>query len=334
MKPPRLTFFCELEAGDLQTLFADPAVTDMLVSLQAGLAMGLIDLGDERAAVVRQLNQAGIPVTAWLLLPKEQGYWFNIDNAPQAAARYAWFKTWSKEHALRWEGIGIDIEPDFRELQLIISGEIQGLLPTLFRRTFDSARVLDGRLAYGALIREMSVDGFRVESYQFPFIADERKVNSTLLQRLFGILDLSVDREVFMLYSSFSRPYGPALLCSYAPDAGAIAIGSTGGGVDVPAPAPLAWQEFARDLLLAYRWSDDVFVFSLEGCVEQGFLEPLLAFDWEAPVAMPTDQIEQVNRLRAAFRGALWAGNHPFLVLLGTISALYLSKRVLSLLRK
>ena len=334
MNSPRLTFFCELEADDLQTLFADPVVIDMLASLQAGVALGLIDLGEARGTVVRQLNQAGIPVTAWLLLPKDQGYWFNIDNAPQAVARYAAFKAWSEEHDLRWEGVGIDIEPDYRELQQIINGEIVGLLPTLFGRAFDSARVLDGRLTYGALIREMRGDGFRVESYQMPFIADERKVDSTLLQRLFGILDLSVDREVFMLYSSFTRPLGPAMLCSYAPDAGAIAIGSTGGGVDISAPEPLSWQEFARDLLLAYRWSDDIFVFSLEGCVEQGFLEPLLSFDWEAPVVMPTDQIEQVNRLRSLFRGFLWAGNHPFLVLLGTISALYLLKRVFSRLRK
>jgi hypothetical protein len=175
----------------------------------------------------------------------------------------------------------------------------------------------------------MRADGYRVESYQFPFIADERKVHSTLLQRLVGILDLQVDREVFMLYSSFNRPHGPAILCSFAPDAGMIAVGSTGGGVvDAPGPAPLSWQEFARDLRLAYRWSNDIFVFSLEGCVEQGFLEPLLEFDWEASLLMPTAQIEQVNRLRSAFRGLLWAGNHPYLVLLGLVSSLFALKRL------
>ncbi len=79
--------------------------------------------------VVRQLNEAGIPVTAWLLLPKEQGYWFNLDNIPQAIARYADFKAWTEENALQWAGVGIDIEPDFNELQQLAQGDSGGLAP-------------------------------------------------------------------------------------------------------------------------------------------------------------------------------------------------------------
>ena len=50
-------------------------------------------------------------------------------------------------------------------------------------------------------------------------------------------------------------------------------LGSTGGGVD-PLPK-LSWEALAQDLSLARAATDDVAVFSLEGCVAQGFLTRL-----------------------------------------------------------
>jgi hypothetical protein len=38
---------------------------------------------------VHLLNRAGIPVTAWLVLPKEQGYFLNAGNAEEARKRFA-----------------------------------------------------------------------------------------------------------------------------------------------------------------------------------------------------------------------------------------------------
>ncbi len=128
---------------------------------------------------------------------------------------------------------------------------------------------------------------------------------------------LPVDRETLMLYTSFVRPMGPGILNSYGVDADVIGVGSTGGGVEFTGSEPLSWEELARDLRMAYRWTDDIFIFSLEGCVEQGFLSQLQDFDWEQPVDMPTAQIEQVDRLRALLRGVLWAGSHPVKVLAG-----------------
>jgi len=81
---PKLTFFCELESEPLQTLFQNPEVIQDLSALNGTVSLGIRDLSAVRAEVVRRLNDAGIPVTAWLLLPKEQGYYFNIDNYPEA----------------------------------------------------------------------------------------------------------------------------------------------------------------------------------------------------------------------------------------------------------
>jgi hypothetical protein len=316
----QLGFGCELETDELQKLFTDSTVLDTLVELRAGVGLGIIDLSAERAAVVRQLNDAGIPVGAWLLLPKEEGYWFNADNAPQATARYAEFKTWTAENNLRWEGIGLDVEPDFLEVQQLLGKGRWRMLPVLLRRALDHHRIRRAEAAYGALVAQIRADGYRVETFQFPFIVDERKAGSALLQRLFGLVDLQADRELLMLYSSFAPAIGDGLLWSYAPDAQGIIVGITGNGVEPDGFAvPMSWKEFARDLRLAGRWSEEIFVYSLEGCVQQGFLERLRGFDWEEPVMLPLKRARQVDTGRKAVRAALWAFAHPSLILAGML---------------
>nr|MBC7245043.1 hypothetical protein [Chloroflexota bacterium] len=321
-----MTFFCELEAERLQELFADGTVIAGLRAVQGQVSLGILDLSAERAAVVRALNQNGIPVTAWQLLPKEQGYWFNVDNAPQAANRYLAFKRWTAEHGLQWDGIGLDIEPDIREMRLL-SVDKRSLLPVLLKRGLDGERLRRAQMQYQTLVAQIRADGYRVDSYQMPLIVDERKAGSTLLQRLGGLVDIAVDREVLMLYSSLFRPYGTGMLWSYAPDAQSVGVGVTGGGVEiegVPAAPPLTWEEFSRDLCLARRWTNDIHIFSLEGCVQQGFLNRLVDFDWEQPVVPPVESAAQVQRLRQALRAALWASAHPWLMTVGFLSVVCL----------
>ncbi len=309
MSPPRLTFFCELGAEPLQALFADPAVLEHLVALRAAVSLGLVELGEQRAAVVRRLHEAGIPVIAWQLLPAEQGYWFNLDNAPQAAARYSAFREWTAAHHLSWDGVGLDIEPDLHELRRLLARGWREL-PALLRRLRRSERLRQARAAYSALAARIREDGYRVDTYQLPLIVDERQAGSTLLQRLLGVVELPADREVLMLYSSFVRPHGVSLLESYGAQASSIGVGSTGGGVELPgagAAPPLSWDELSRDLWLARRWCADLHVFSLEGCVRQGFLARLRSFDWEEPVERPQTKTRRMELMRRVGKALLWA---------------------------
>jgi hypothetical protein len=305
----RLTFFCELGVEPLQALFAEPAVTEHLVALRASVSLGLLDFSPQRAGVVKRLHQAGIPVIAWQLLPAEQGYWFNQDNAPQAQARYAAFREWTAEQGLRWDGVGLDIEPDIHELQRLLEGGWRRL-PALLPRLKQGERLRQAQAAYSVLVARIREDGYRVDTYQMPFIVDERQAGSTLLQRLLGVVELPTDREVLMLYSSFLRPHGAGALCSYGAQARSIAVGSTGGGVELPGLSevpPLSWDELARDLRLARRRSADLHIFSLEGCVRQGFLPRLRTFDWEALVEEPPGLARRVKLVRRAASGVLRA---------------------------
>jgi hypothetical protein len=135
--------------------------------------------------VVRQLNSAGIPVTAWLALPGQQGYYLNASNAAQAEVRFTEFQKWTADSGLRWSGVGLDIEPNVQEFTSIARAASAAL-----KRLLDTATVTRARTAYEAFIARIEAAGYHVETYQFPFIADERKVRSTLLERLFGIVDV------------------------------------------------------------------------------------------------------------------------------------------------
>lgn len=327
MQLPQLTFFCELEPVALTSLFADGRVAEVLKAMGARISLGLIDLTPERAAVVQALNQVGVPVVAWLLLPKAEGYWANSDNGPQMVTRYAEFRVWSAHHTLEWAGVAIDVEPPYEDMQMAMAGHVQAMLRRAVRRALDRARHQRAAHVYATLVEQMHLDGFTVESYQVPFIVDERKAGSHLLQRLFGLVDLRVDREVLMLYTSFTPAVGPGILWSYGSDAQGIGVGSTGGGVD--SFEPLGWDALGRDLRLARRWTDALYVFSLEGCVRQGFLDRLACLDWAKAEPVPVASARKVAWGRRVAQGLLWTGAHPGLAAAGLLSVVVAS-RVLS----
>ncbi len=311
--PPRLKFFTELEIENLAALLESETVIQQIKRLGASIAIGLLDLSPERAAVVQHLNQSGVPVTAWLLLPRQNGYWFNIDNASEACAYYEGFRNWQEQYHLKFEAIGIDIEPDIHDMQNLIHHPLR-LLPVFMWRALDRKRLLSARKTYRHLVGRMRTDGFFVESYQFPLIVDERLVRSSLLQRMLGIFDVTVDREVLMLYSSYFRPNGVGILWSYAAEAGGIGIGSTGGGIDSELGKfhwqPLTWDEFARDLRISWYWTDALYIFSLEGCCQQGFLERLETFHWDDPIIAPLSMVEKIERVRRIIQLILWISAH------------------------
>ena len=147
----RLNFACQMETAALQTLFSDPDVIRDLRQLNAGISLSLIDLSPGRAQVVRKLNSAGIPVTAWLALPSQQGYYLNASNAAQAEVRFTEFQKWTADSGLRWSGIGLDIEPNLQEFT-----SIRRAVAAVFKRLFDPDTVTRARAAYEAYIARTS----------------------------------------------------------------------------------------------------------------------------------------------------------------------------------
>jgi len=299
---PRLTFFCELGGAALLPLLSE-AVLDDLAALGASVSMACLDLGAARAAAVRALDRRGIAVSAWLVAPRERGYFATADNPDAIAAAYQELRDFAAREGLRFDGVGLDVEMPIERMQALAAAPLRLVLPALLGAT-RGAHVRRAERAYGELIARIRADGLRVDSYQLPPVVDARAVRSSLMARAFGMLELAVDREVLMLYSS-ALPLGAGWLASYARSAQAIGVGVAGSGaVVVP---QIAWPDLARDLRLAAAASREVYLFSLEGCVERGMMPALRDFDWEVPPEVPRMRARVLDLLRLALRVGLRA---------------------------
>jgi len=309
--PPHLIFACDGSASDLEKLLTPQLIADLKI-LNAGVAISTEDFSPERAEIVRRLNAAGVPATAWILLPPDQGFYSNADNAPETLSRFNEFDTWTTKNNLRWAAVGFDIEPNFSQFAALKDHKMQ-LLGLLLRRAFDSARVRNAQDAYSQIIRQMQARGYVVQTYQLPFIADERKAHSTVLERELGLVDVRGNDEVLMLYPSFNQRIGSALIWKYGPNAQTIAVGITSSSGDAATDAafpPLNWDEFSNALIVARHFSATVAVYNLRGAIQQGFIARLKTMDWTQPAYISADSIARATRLRRVVRVVLWVGSN------------------------
>jgi hypothetical protein len=304
-EPPHLVFASDQSTDELESMLSEPGVVADLIDLRAGIALALPELSVDRASLVRQSNRDGIPVTAWLTLPTEQGYYLNASNGRQAEVRFDDFEKWTTANGLRWAAIGLDIEPNIQDFAILRQGSKWHLFLTLLGRYVDVRRVRDAKSTYSALIREIRSHGYQVETYQFPFIADERAVRSSALERVTGVVDVRGDREVLMVYTSFNQSLDSALIWVYGPDAQAIAVGSTTGPASDPHFARLNWEEFSRDLMVANHFSHVIGVYNLEGCVRQGFLARLKNVNWNESVTISAESVRRATQFRVRVQRVL-----------------------------
>jgi hypothetical protein len=326
---PELSFAVELDSTALVELFNRPGLIEQLQRLNAGICLAILDFHPQRLEVVRKLNNAGIPLNAWLVLPRSEGHWFNLDNAQLAVHYYAKFIDWTRQFDLRWEGVSLTIEPDIRLFENLGRRPI-AMAAYLLTNLFFSTRSHRAPVYY-ALLHQIRRDGYEIETHQLPLIIDERLGHSNVLQRILGIVDLPSDREVLMLYSSLTRQIGPGLLWSYAPQAGCVGVGLTGHGTtldELPATPPLTWNELHHDLLLAYQVSNRIFINNLEGCVANNFLTKIENVNWSEQVSLPASSAHEIRRLRRAIQTILYLFSRPLLVLLGIFILLVILRRI------
>ncbi|MDJ0786764.1 MAG: hypothetical protein QNK05_08135 [Myxococcota bacterium] len=297
---PRLTFFVELESQALDAMMSRPEVLPFLAENRCALSMGLIDLSPERAAWVRELETNGVPVTAWLLLDVADGYWLNADNADVAVSRWRETREWAETAGLRLHRVGLDVEFPRSESKGVLRNRRAAVLD-MFRRRRSREQVERAEAAYGALVEEIRATGRSVESYHFPYLLDERAAGSWILRRSLGLVDVAVDAEVFMLYATY---LGRAGARAYFEDAPCIALGVTGGGVNQNEPEArsrhLRFEELEPELRAAAAHTRDVYVFSLEGCVEKGWLDRIAKIEWSEP-APPLPIGERISAARSRF---------------------------------
>jgi hypothetical protein len=308
---PHLSFFCELPEKEFNGLFADTSLVNELAEMQVSLRIGLHDFGMGRTLTIQNLNKAGIPVFAWLLLPEEDGYWFNMYNGEKAQKRYDDFKKWTDENHLQWQGIGLDLEPDMNDAKLAMTHPWKFGLKA-YKRLYDNKSLKTAAEIYQKLISTMKADGYVVESYIIPFLLEERAKKTTSLQKLLGILDIETDKEIPMLYTSGMG--NPAIIPLYHTDKMPIALGSTGGGVKIEdfELASLTWDQLERDLIIASGLTDEIVIFCLETSVQKGFLVKIKNLDFNQKAPDLTVEIEKQKKTNNFIKFILVILNCPF----------------------
>jgi hypothetical protein len=286
---------------------------DLLVAERYGVALSVARLDAARAHAARLLNAHSVPLIAWLLLPPETGFAFSLQNYPQAIAHYRAFRAWALEYGLDFEAVGLEIEAppdeDPRSPQW-------GLREIARRFWLAGENVLypSARAAYTEMVGAIRHDGYEVHTFQMPFVADDRRAGTTVVQRALDIMDLPADVDVLMCSSCvpserLDNDLGGALIASYGPSADAIGVGSASedGAADEEV-VRLPWPALRRDLLLASRHTDTIYVFSLEDCAERGLIERIAALDWDAPARPAAGKHTLVLSLRWLLLTVLIAG--------------------------
>jgi hypothetical protein len=301
MAQPQISFFNEMKTPGLVKLFEDTTVIQNLKILKAQIRMGMLDLTPERAEIIRRLNQENIPVVAWLLLSEEEGYWFTLHNGDQAIRRYKEITQWAKSNNLKFHGIGLDMELDINDVKLMKSSPWK-LITKLPSRLYDTKTLDMARVKYDSLLSLIRSDGYFSESYYASFVKDEVNLGNTALQQLTGFMDIPADREIPMLYSSFIGN-AEGLLTVYGKEAGmyTIGLGSTGGGFDPTLPT-LSYSQLIHDINFASAFASELHIFSLEGCVEKGYLSRLTSEKIIATGNPAPEQIKSTKRLQTVFK--------------------------------
>jgi hypothetical protein len=276
-KPHSLTFFLELDGDALAAALTESTLSG-LQRANASVALAIRDLSDARAQAIATLLDANIDVTAWLTLDADDGYWLTVDNVEIARIRYAAVRDWLASHSLSVKRFGLDIETPIADSHALMTQRHRAVMD-LLRRRRSRAGVRRAQRDYRELLSEIRSDGHAVESYQFPLVLDERACGSTLLQRAFGFVDLATEREVLMLYSTLlPPPFGSLLIDAYGPEADAIAVGITGGGVPFvleTTQRTMSYEQLLSDLRQAARYTEKLYIFSLEGCLQAGYFDRL-----------------------------------------------------------
>lgn len=323
---PQLTYIYDMPASHIVDFWSDA----LIASLAQGairICMAVRDTSAERAALVGRLNRAHIPVVAWIVpADGDAPQTYDMHTAVAVASRYAAVNAWTTAHALQWDGIGIEISPDVRDA--VHFGDVPAVdTAALLGRITNRWHIDDATAAYDAVLAQMRADGYRVESYELPFVRDDRVSGTTLARRLLGLPALNADHVVVRIHSSHARPYGPGLIAAYAPECAAVSVGDL---TLADNDQPLSVAEFWRDMQhLSACGVPHIYLAGMPTLIANGWHSELCAGGWVRRSLPPRDEVQhQVARMRAGVRALLWAGARPQVMLPLLIPVLLLVRRM------
>ncbi len=270
-------------------------------------------LGPELESMLRSAARMGIPVNAWLLLPEEQGYWFNEENFAQASDYVYEFLDWIEQRHIPLEWIMFDMEMSVDKIRAMREGGLfEVVIPTL-KENVDPEQYERSTQAYAELVRKVQERGYRVTAAAYPMVLDDLRDDDFEIQDAFNtpIVGVAFDEIYFMVYRStfvqlLGITPGPDLVYQYAlearqhfGEAGVIALGIVGTIGMVSEEGYTEPAQLAVDIAAARAGgSARVYIFSLDGMLATGALDAWMILAGTPPrVPEPDDATEQAREI-------------------------------------
>lgn len=102
----------------------NPSTCKFLEERGWGISLATIELDEATAKVIQDLNRdhPGLPITMWIVLPDEKGYWTNETNIAQTRTRVSEVESWTSYFDLKVAGYGLDIEPSILHARRSLQG--------------------------------------------------------------------------------------------------------------------------------------------------------------------------------------------------------------------
>ncbi len=143
-------------------------VLDMLFkrNMSLAIAVGTGPLDEEFAKLIRLINLAEVPVTLWLTLSDEKGYWTNGTNLTDTYERIGEIVRWAQMYDVKFERIGIDLEWNVQIATALASGKIFTAIK-LFRE-FKKRIDPHAQSRFENILEFLKALGIGYEFYEFP----------------------------------------------------------------------------------------------------------------------------------------------------------------------
>ena len=214
---------------------------------------------DDLRATCQAAADADVALLLWPLLPEDEGYWANQENADAFADWTRALVGWARRHCRRVDGVVIDLEMPIdrmRQLEAVVAdggGAVQ--VAAVLLSSVDEAAFEHARDVFAELTVELHGEGLRVELTALPVLADDVLDGDEGIAQALGTPVNGIDADAISLQvyrSSFdalfapaladpTMRFGPGLITSYA--ATATATWGDRAGLDLGLTGPVGFDD-------------------------------------------------------------------------------------------
>jgi hypothetical protein len=179
----------------LMDLFKKDHLAKYLSDNNFGVTIAMTRLDDKTAKTIKYLNKKKVPVTAWIVLEDEQGYWTNKTTIDETIEKTEAVRKWAKEKHLKFKAIGFDMEKPIQLKSALVQRNLKNFIKEYIKYRKQGTSVKIARKELSEYVEKLKGEKIQTEAY----------VNQRFVRMFLGEMSIkrNVDEYVEMDYASF-----------------------------------------------------------------------------------------------------------------------------------